>query len=209
MTPVRALSYACLFSLSVQHYVAHADIYSFVDEAGVTHFSNVPTDTRYHLVLASPPDPAQAQGQGEDARWLTRSHSFDSMIDRAASESTVHPQLVRAIIVVESAFNPKAVSRRGAAGLMQLLPKTARRYGARNVFDPEQNITAGTRYLRDLMARYGNNLELVLAAYNAGEDAVERYGKRVPPFAETRQYVPAVLRIYRALLAAHSSTSPT
>jgi soluble lytic murein transglycosylase-like protein len=202
MSPARALTYVCFFSLFVRPYVAHADIYSFVDEAGITHFSNVPTDTRYRLLLASPPEP----GQGQDPRWLGRSHAFDSLIDRAASEATVHPQLVRAIIVVESAFNPKAVSRRGAAGLMQLLPKTARRYGASNVFDPEQNITAGTRYLRDLMSRYGNNLELVLAAYNAGEDAVERYGKRVPPYAETRQYVPAVLRIYRALLAAQTAS---
>lgn len=206
MKPARALRYLCLLSLCAQHYVAHADIYSFVDEAGVTHFSNVPTDTRYRLLLASPPDPAQSQGQGGETPWLARSHAFDSLIDRAASETTVRPQLVRAIIVVESAFNPKAVSKRGAAGLMQLLPKTAHHYGAKNVFDPEQNITAGTRYLRDLMSRYGDNLELVLAAYNAGEDAVERYGKRIPPFAETRQYVPAVLRIYRALLASRASS---
>lgn len=216
MKMARLLSYLCFASLCAQHYVARADIYSFVDQAGVTHFSNVPTDTRYRLVLASPPDPAPApaeEGSSDhrgdpkaDRSWLGRSHAFDSLIDRAASESTVHPQLVRAIIVVESAFNPKAVSRRGAAGLMQLLPKTARHYGASNVFDPAQNITAGTRYLRDLMARYGNNLELVLAAYNAGEDAVERYGKRVPPYAETRQYVPAVLRIYKALLASHVSS---
>jgi soluble lytic murein transglycosylase-like protein len=173
-----------------------------VDEAGITHFSNVPTDSRYRLLLASPPEPAQ----GPDVRWLARSHAFDSFIERAAAGATVHPQLVRAIIVVESAFNPRAVSRRGAAGLMQLRPETARRYGAADVFDPEQNITAGTRYLRDLMARYGNNLELVLAAYNAGEDAVERYGRRVPPYAETRQYVPAVLRIYRALMAAGAAS---
>lgn len=210
MKMARVLTYVCFFSLCAGHYVARADIYSFVDAAGVTHFSNVPNDTRYRLVLASPPDPAQAPAPSAahrgDPGWLGRSHAFDSLIDHAASESTVHPQLVRAIIVVESAFNPKAVSRRGAAGLMQLLPKTARRYGASDVFDPKQNITAGTRYLRDLMARYGNNLELVLAAYNAGEDAVERYGKRVPPYAETQQYVPAVLRIYRALLAAHASS---
>jgi soluble lytic murein transglycosylase-like protein len=114
--------------------------------------------------------------------------------------------LVRAIIVVESAFNPKAVSRRGAVGLMQLLPETARRYGVSNAFDPQQNILAGTRYLRDLIARYGNNLELVLAAYNAGTDAVERYGKRIPPYSETRQYVPAVLSIYRALTGAHADS---
>lgn len=205
---MRALCYVIILTLSVQARIAQADIYSFVDEAGVTHFSNVPIDGRYRLLLASPPEPAPAPAPAAsgDARWLTRSHAFDPFIESAAREAQVQPQLVRAIIVVESAFNPKAVSRKGAVGLMQLLPKTARRYGASNAFDPKQNITAGTRYLRDLIARYGNNLELVLAAYNAGEDAVERYGKRIPPFSETRQYVPAVLSIYRALTGAHASS---
>ena len=203
---VRALCYVILILLSVQTQLARADIYSFVDEAGVTHFSNVPTDGRYRLVLAAPPAPAAAPAPGGNTQWLTRSRAFDPFIETAARETQVQPQLVRAIIVVESAFNPKAVSRKGAVGLMQLLPKTARRYGASDAFDPKQNINAGTRYLRDLIARYGNNLELVLAAYNAGEDAVERYGKRIPPFSETRQYVPAVLSIYRALTGAHAAS---
>lgn len=202
----RALCYLILLMLSVQAHIARADIYSFVDEAGITHFSNVPTDGRYRLVLAAPPEPASAPASSGNAQWLTRSRAFDPFIESAAREAQVQPQLVRAIIVVESAFNPKAVSRKGAVGLMQLLPKTARRYGASNAFDPKQNINAGTRYLRDLIARYGNNLELVLAAYNAGEDAVERYGKRIPPYAETRQYVPAVLSIYRALTGAHAAS---
>lgn len=205
---LRALCYVIFVILSLETQVARADIYSFVDEAGVTHFSNVPTDGRYRVVLASPPEPAAAPSGSSsgDKHWLTRSHAFDPYIESAAREAQVQPQLVRAIIVVESAFNPKAVSRKGAVGLMQLLPKTARRYGASNAFDPEQNIHAGTRYLRDLIVRYGNNLELVLAAYNAGEDAVERYGKQVPPFSETRQYVPAVLSIYRALTGAHATS---
>jgi soluble lytic murein transglycosylase-like protein len=201
---VRAACYVILGLLGVQTQVARADIYSFVDEAGVTHFSNVPTDGRYRLLLAAPPAPAPAPSG--DRHWLTRSRAFDPYIETAARETQVQPQLVRAIIVVESAFNPKAVSRRGAIGLMQLLPETARRYGASNAFDPKQNISAGTRYLRDLIARYGDNLELVLAAYNAGADAVERYGKRIPPYSETRQYVPAVLSIYRALTSAHATS---
>lgn len=202
---MRALCYVIVLVLSVQARIARADIYSFVDEAGVTHFSNVPTDGRYRLLLAAPPAPAPAPSGG-DTHWLTRSRAFDPFIETAAREAQVQPQLVRAIIVVESAFNPKAVSRKGAVGLMQLLPETARRYGASNAFDPKQNINAGTRYLRDLIARYDNNLELVLAAYNAGADAVERYGKRIPPYAETRQYVPAVLSIYRALTGAHATS---
>jgi soluble lytic murein transglycosylase-like protein len=179
--------------------VAHADIYSFVDAAGVTHFTNVPVDGRYHLLLASPPE--ERQETGKRANWLAKSAAFDPFIEQAARSHGVRPELVRAVIVAESAFNPNAVSNRGAVGLMQLRPATAHRYGVANAFDPEQNIKAGVHYLRDLLTRYGNNLELTLAAYNAGEDAVERYGHSIPPFAETQHYVPTVLRIYRSLLA--------
>jgi soluble lytic murein transglycosylase-like protein len=177
--------------------VAHADLYSFVDAAGVTHFSNVPVDKRYRLLLATPVAERAEPGPG---KWLAKSALFDPMIERAARSAAVRPELVRAVIVVESAFNPRAVSKRGAQGLMQLRPATARRYGVSDAFDPEQNITAGAHYLRDLMARFGNNLELTLAAYNAGEDAVERYGRSIPPFSETRHYVPAVMSVYHKLL---------
>jgi soluble lytic murein transglycosylase-like protein len=177
--------------------LAEADIYSFVDGSGVTHFSNVPVDARYRLLLATPPEARAARPEN----WLRKSAAFEPLIQRAARSQAVRPELVRAVIVVESAFNPHAVSPRGAIGLMQLRPATARRYGVSDAFDPEQNITAGVHYLRDLLARYGNNLELTLAAYNAGEDAVERYGHRIPPYSETQHYVPTVLRIYRSLLA--------
>jgi len=176
---------------------AYADIYSFVDAAGVTHFSNVPVDQRYRLLLATP---VEAGAEPRPGKWLAKSALYDPMIERAARSAAVRPELVRAVIVVESAFNPRAVSKRGAQGLMQLRPATARRYGVSDAFDPEQNITAGAHYLRDLLARFGNNLELTLAAYNAGEDAVERYGRSIPPFSETRQYVPAVMRVYHKLL---------
>ncbi|MBV8853438.1 MAG: lytic transglycosylase domain-containing protein [Sinobacteraceae bacterium] len=176
---------------------AHADIYSFVDNAGVTHFSNVPTDGRYRLLLGTPREEKPERA----TRWLSQAGRFEPLIRRAAQAAALRPELLRAVIVVESAFNPRAVSRRGALGLMQLRPETAHRYGVADAFDPEQNVAAGARYLRDLLKRYGNDLELTLAAYNAGEDAVERYGRTIPPFAETRRYVPAVLRIYHALLA--------
>jgi soluble lytic murein transglycosylase-like protein len=186
--------------------VAQADIYSFVDSAGVTHFTNVPVDGRYRLLLVTPPEEQEVaqpgeQGTAQPEKWLAKSAQFDSFIDQAARSHAVRPELVRAVIVVESAFNPNAVSNRGAVGLMQLRPATARRYGVANAFDPQQNIRAGVQYLRDLLTRYGDNLELTLAAYNAGEDAVERYGHSIPPFAETRHYVPTVLRIYRSLLS--------
>src|SRR6202030_4226812 len=141
--------------------VAYADIYSFVDAAGVTHFSNVPVDQRYRLLLATP---VEAGAEPRPGKWLAKSALYDPMIERAARSAALRPELVRAVIVVESAFNPRALSRRGAQGLMQLQPATARRYGVSDAFDPEQNITAGTRYLSDLMVRFGNNLELTLAA---------------------------------------------
>jgi len=181
--------------------IARADIYSFVDSSGVTHFSNVPVDSRYKLLLASPREERAELSREQGGKWLAGSTVYDPLIERAARAAAVRPELVRAVIVVESAFNPRAVSKRGAQGLMQLHPSTARRYGVSNAFDPEQNITAGAHYLRDLMQRFGNDLELTLAAYNAGEEAVERYGRSIPPFSETRHYVPAVLRVYRKLLA--------
>ena len=181
---------------------ACADIYSFVDSAGVTHFTNVPVDGRYRLLLATPPEEHAA---APPEKWLAKSAQFDPFIEQAARARAVRPELVRAVIVVESAFNPNAVSNRGAVGLMQLRPATARRYGVANAFDPEQNIKAGVHYLRDLLTRYGNNIELTLAAYNAGEDAVERYGRSIPPFAETQHYVPTVLRIYHSLISQQRS----
>ncbi|MDE1924523.1 MAG: lytic transglycosylase domain-containing protein, partial [Gammaproteobacteria bacterium] len=105
-----------------------------------------------------------------------------------------------------SGFNPRAVSKRGAIGLMQLRPSTARHYGVTDIYDPAQNIRAGARFLGDLMARFGSNLELALAAYDAGEGAVERYGGHVPPYRETLNYVPNVIRVYRRLLIEGRST---
>jgi len=185
--------------------VCKADIYAYTDTAGTTHFSNVPDDARYRLIVRTDPEPL-ARPASPDARraaaWLARSSDYDAAIARAAQSANVHPELVRAVIVVESGFNPRAISRRGAIGLMQLLPTTARRYGAFNAFDPEQNIRAGALYLADLIARFGEKkLELVLAAYNAGENAVEKYGRHIPPYRETRAYVPNVLKMYQALRA--------
>jgi soluble lytic murein transglycosylase-like protein len=108
----------------------------------------------------------------------------------------VDAALIHAVISAESAYNPLARSTKGARGLMQLIPETGARYGATNLLDPKQNIDAGTRYLKDLMAMFGNDLKLAIAAYNAGEGAVQRYGA-IPPYAETRSYVPKVLAYYK------------
>jgi soluble lytic murein transglycosylase-like protein len=190
----------CLGVLLAVAAPARADIYSFTDEKGVAHFSNVPSDARYQVLLKSAPELSEA-GAPISAALLARSAEYDPIIEQAAELTSVRPELLRAVIVVESGFDPEAVSKAGAKGLMQLMPATARAYGARDASDPAQNVHAGARYLRDLIDRYGNDLELVLAAYNAGEAAVERYGRAIPPYRETRRYVPKVLRVYRGLMS--------
>ncbi|MCW9023382.1 MAG: lytic transglycosylase domain-containing protein [Gammaproteobacteria bacterium] len=118
---------------------------------------------------------------------------FESLIERVAERHEVDTALVKAVIHTESYFNPNATSRKGASGLMQLMPQTARRYGVIDLYSPQQNIDAGVRYLRDLLQRYDHRLHLVLAAYNAGEGAVDKY-KGIPPYKETQRYVKKVMQ---------------
>ena len=179
---------------------AQADIYAYADAAGVTHYSNVPDDARYARVLAEPP-PATAGVTAPAPRWEQRARAYDALVEQAAAASALDPALLRAVIAVESGFDVRAVSRAGAQGLMQLHPATARRYGVAHPFDAAENLRGGSRYLSDLLRRYANNLELALAAYNAGEQAVDRYGGEVPPYRETRAYVPTVLKLYGQLRA--------
>jgi len=127
---------------------------------------------------------------------------YDRLIIRTANEYALDPALVKAVMHVESAFNPYATSKKGASGLMQLMPKTAAKYGVTDIYDPVQNVSAGVQYLKYLMGRYNNKDKLVLAAYNAGPSAVARY-KGIPPYRETRRYVKRVMKFKRryALLA--------
>jgi soluble lytic murein transglycosylase-like protein len=181
--------------------IVRADVFSFTDADGVAHFSNVPSDSRYRLLVATPSELVVARtDKGPAINWLARSAQYEGVIRGAAKDATIQAALVRAVIVVESGFNPRAVSKKGAIGLMQLQPATAKRYGVKNIYDPEQNVRAGAHYLSDLLVRFDSNLELALAAYNAGEEAVERYGRHVPPFRETLAYVPSVMKVYQRLM---------
>jgi len=132
---------------------------------------------------------------------------FGELIRKAAAKYEVDADLVFSVVAAESNFNPKAVSRRNAHGLMQLLPETARRMGVRDIYDPAQNIDGGTRYLRDLLKRYDGDLALTLAAYNAGPGAVQRYG-RIPPYNETIQYVRAIRKTYALRKSNSEKTAP-
>ena len=176
-------------------------IYAYLDEDGVEHISNVPDDRRYRPVL---PDVAMPSGNAVRAVRLRSflpagERPFNEHVVEASRSTGVDALLLHALISVESGYDSAAVSRKGASGLMQLMPETAARYGIRDVLDPRDNIRAGATYLRDLLALFGGDLELAVAAYNAGENAVLRHGRRIPPYAETQRYVPAVLAHYRRL----------
>jgi len=162
-----------------------AAISVYVDEAGTAHFADAPTAPPTHPLPVVSPLPGGTPGGG----------AYADLIHRVAAGERADPKLVRAIIKVESSFDPLAISRKGARGLMQLMPATADRYAVANVFDPDANIRGGVRYLRDLQGMFPGQLSLALAAYNAGEKIVLRYN-RVPPYPETRQYVARVLDLY-------------
>ncbi len=132
---------------------------------------------------------------------LSDNTPYHEIIRAAAERYGVDADLIHCVIAVESNFNPRAISTMNARGLMQLLPKTAARMGVKNIFDPKENVDGGTRYLRDLLARYHNDNALALAAYNAGPDSVMKYGNRVPPYRETQQYVQTIARSYAKIKA--------
>ena len=177
---------------------AHSQIYTYLDADGVRHYTDVPDNNRYRLLALSPQE-RTASGDRYDSMLLAKAGQYDSSIEKAALSASVEPNLLRAVIVVESGFNSRAVSKRGAVGLMQLMPATASRFGVSNPYDPRENVHAGARYLKFLIDRFGQDVRLALAAYNAGEEAVDRNGGQIPPFTETMAYVPRVLKIYKML----------
>jgi soluble lytic murein transglycosylase-like protein len=198
-----AILFAALLAATAA--AAHPKIYSYVDADGIRHYTDVPDNNRYKLLALSAEDMTQS-GQHYDLTILARATQYDSIIEKAAVSAALEPNLLRAVIVVESGFNSRAVSKRGAVGLMQLMPATATRFGVSNPFDPKENVHGGARYLKFLIDRFGQNIRLALAAYNAGEEAVERNGGQIPPFTETMAYVPRVMKIYQMLVEQTRST---
>ena len=166
---------------------ALADIYRYTDENGVMHITNLPTSPDYKLWI-------------KERRVIIKAGidmtQYGPLIQKASDKYKVDYSLVKAVIKAESNFNHKAVSPKGAQGLMQLMPKTASTLQVRDSFEPESNIEGGVKYLKYLMNVYNGHLPLALAAYNAGEKAVAKYGG-VPPYAETKGYVKRVLALYK------------
>ena len=165
--------------------IVHADIYRYKDRKGVWHFTNIKSDKRYKLYI-----------RDYSKKPLQYIKEYDGIIRQASKRFKVDPNLIKAVIKAESDFNHKAISRKGAQGLMQLMPQTADEMDVDNPFNPEENIFGGTRYLSILLERFKNNKHMALAAYNAGPEAVEDH-KGIPPYRETRTFVKRVLSYYK------------
>ncbi len=175
--------------------IAEAGAYRFVDEAGTVHYTNTPSDSRYR------PIPGSRERRSSVAladRSLLRGRPpvpYAELIRTTADRHRVDHRLVEAVVVVESGGDPRAVSPKGAQGLMQLMPRRSTLLGVRNPFDPDQNVDGGVRHLRDLLHRFGGDVTLALAAYNAGEEAVRAH-QGVPPYPETQEYVRRIRALY-------------
>ena len=174
--------------------VAGADIYKYVDKHGRIHLSDKPAHDGYKRIVRTWKGWKEAQVAYRDTAKNRK--RYTQAIDSVAKQNKLPRALVHAVITAESAYDPNAVSHAGAVGLMQLMPGTAARYGVRNRKDPMANVAGGTRYLRDLLKMFDNNLVLAIAAYNAGENAVIKYGNKIPPYEETQTYVQRVLKFY-------------
>ena len=186
---------------------ALADVFKFVDARGHVYYTDKPRHSGYKRIIQTPlafistssamRRPVGGIGFAGASASLSRHRiEFSPMIEAAADRYSLDPRLLHAVIRAESAYNPSAVSNKGAAGLMQLMPGTADRYGVQNRFNPEDNIDGGARYLSDLLDMFQSDVRLAVAAYNSGENTVKRFGNQIPPITETQDYVARVLSNY-------------
>ena len=190
MLPGLLLSMSCLICAPA----AVADIYRYVDSNGTVHLTDKPPHDGYQLIQINPKKTLASRINFRDKEANRK--RFSGKIAEVANQYDVPEALLHAVISIESVYDPDATSRAGAVGLMQLMPATARRYGVYNRRNPAANLNGGTRYLKDLLIRFDNDIELALAGYNAGETAVEKYGNQIPPYDETQEYVRKVLKLY-------------
>jgi len=219
-------AFVAVLLVAFAHTAARADIYGYVDEKGVAHFAAEKLDERYQIFFKGGQSFDTADGLGRpgmraDGKLPPASQTLLALFERspnykstkaalreAARRHAIDYELLQALIATESGFDAQAVSPKGALGLMQLMPATAQRYGVQadrkrsleaKLHDPQVNIAAGSRYLRDLIAMFPGQIELALAAYNAGEGAVQRAGNKIPNYKETQNYVKTVLQLYAYL----------
>lgn len=223
-------------SLSVLSAAAHADIYSYTDANGDVHFATEKLDARYelfargdhalHTELLTPltelsePE-ASTESESPLAHFLSQHpnlQKYEKLLNDVANDFNLDPALLKAVVTVESSFNPKVVSPKGAVGLMQVMPATAERFGLhadrkksvrQKLTDPETNIRIGARYLSFLRDMFPHQQQLVVASYNAGEGAVQKYNNAIPPYQETRNYVKLVTQFYKMFQPATQADAPT
>ncbi|MET0065206.1 MAG: transglycosylase SLT domain-containing protein [Candidatus Thiodiazotropha sp.] len=175
-------------------FTVQAEIFKYLGPDGGVHFTDKPMKGNYRLVWRSGRDKKRASRSRVSLERMRQNKARVSpFIDDIAKQYHLHPGLLHAIVLVESAYDPSALSRKGAQGLMQLMPATAQRYGVDDSYDPQQNLRGGAQYLKDLLQLFEFDIKLALAAYNAGENAVIKYGKKIPPYPETENYVKKVL----------------
>jgi soluble lytic murein transglycosylase-like protein len=189
---VTLVIFFCLFFVASP---SSAGIYRYVDEKGVIHFTNCPRDPKFKLYIRESKE--DVGGENNSSSYIKDSNQYDSLISECARKYQVDFALIKAIIRAESGFNPFAISRKGAKGLMQLMPETAQRVSVSNIFNPRENIDGGVRHFRYLLSLFDNDLRLSLAAYNAGENVVADL-RSIPPYRETVDYVKRVLSFYQS-----------
>ncbi len=188
------LSIMALVSTILSSVPVKAEIYTYEDENGTVHFTNVPTDPQYKMII--PPKKVKKEEDAEIIKGKVMQKDFGNLIEMKSYKYGLDPALVKAVIAIESDFNPHAISEKGARGLMQLMPMTAFELGVSNSFDPDANIDGGTRHLRYLLDYFNWDIDLALAAYHAGMTRVIQH-TGIPPIPATHQYVRKVKNVYR------------